>query len=121
MPVSPERMPLYPGGSIFSPEWLAIVVEIGVRSGWRCEGAPAYPGCRAGHGEPHPVTGSIVVLGVAHLDQDPSNNGEPGARPNLAHLCQRCHLAHDERHRAAAAASTRFRKLSAGTLPLPLT
>lgn len=32
-----------------------------------------------------------IILTVAHLDQDPSNN-DPD---NLAALCQRCHLNHD--------------------------
>lgn len=50
-----------------------------------------HPGCDARHGEPHPETGSRVVLTVAHMDQDPANN-DPA---NLRALCQRCHLAWD--------------------------
>src|SRR5690606_32360440 len=42
MPIRAERLALYPGGSIKSPEWRAIRKRIGERSGWRCEtcGAP---------------------------------------------------------------------------------
>jgi hypothetical protein len=36
------------------------------RSGNRCEGSPLYPDCRAVNGQPHPVTGSRVVLTTAH-------------------------------------------------------
>lgn len=32
-----------------------------------------------------------IIIGVAHLDRDSSNN----ERHNLAALCQRCHLRHD--------------------------
>lgn len=35
-----------------------------------------------------------VVLTTAHLDHNPANNDES----NLAALCQRCHLAHDQQH-----------------------
>ena len=47
--------------------------------------------CEAENGKPHPVTGSKVVLTVAHIDQDKDNN----RFLNLAALCQRCHLNHD--------------------------
>lgn len=48
--------------------------------------------CGAENGEPHPVTGSTVILTVAHIDQDKRNN----RFHNLAALCQRCHLGHDK-------------------------
>jgi hypothetical protein len=47
-----------------------------------------------------------VVLTVAHLDHDTAN----GARSNLAALCQRCHLGHDQEQHVANAAATRERK-----------
>ena len=47
--------------------------------------------CGAENYKPHPITGSNVVLTVAHIDHDIRNNGWE----NLAALCQRCHLAHD--------------------------
>ena len=99
MPISPDRMKLYPGGSIRSKEWLAIVAEIRERSGNRCEGSPAYPDCRAENGEPHPVTGSTVVLTVAHLNHDPRDSD----RANLRHWCQRCHNTYDRPYRAEGA------------------
>src|SRR5690554_2748649 len=45
MPISAEKMALYPGGSIRSKEWREIRERIGSRSGWRCET------CRAPHME----------------------------------------------------------------------
>jgi hypothetical protein len=50
--------------------------------------------CGAENGKPHPITKSIVVLTVAHLDQDKNNN----SFFNLSALCQRCHLNHDRPH-----------------------
>jgi hypothetical protein len=47
--------------------------------------------CGARNRDPHPVTGSRVVLTVAHLDHDPTHNKED----NLRAMCQRCHLAYD--------------------------
>jgi len=45
--------------------------------------------CRAEHGEPHPVTGSEVVLTVAHWPDDNPQNTDA---ENLHAMCQRCHL-----------------------------
>jgi tRNA(Ile)-lysidine synthase TilS/MesJ len=42
------------------------------------------------------VTGSTVVLTVAHIDHDLTRNGPD----NLRHWCQRCHNTHDAHHRA---------------------
>jgi hypothetical protein len=54
--------------------------------------------CLAVQGEPHPVTGSKVVLTVAHVhDPNPMNC----APENLAATCQRCHLNHDRAHHVA--------------------
>lgn len=48
--------------------------------------------CGAANGQPHPVTGSRVVLTVAHVwDKRP----EAANLLNLAALCQRCHLRWD--------------------------
>jgi 5-methylcytosine-specific restriction endonuclease McrA len=50
-----------------------------------------------------------IVLTVAHLDHDPTNNADE----NLKALCQRCHLSHDrEQHTANARATRRSRKAS---------
>jgi hypothetical protein len=97
MPIRAERRELYP------KDWKAISLAIRERAGWRCEGSPSYPDCRAEHGRPHPVTGSIVVLTCAHLDHDPTNVGPA----NLRAWCQRCHNTYDNPHRAMNAAKTR--------------
>ena len=54
-----------------------------------------------------------VVLTVAHLDHDTTNNDES----NLKALCQRCHLRYDsEQHRIAAARTRRLKQEQAGQL-----
>lgn len=75
----------------YPANWAEIREAVRARSGNRCEGSPFYPECRAENGKPHPVTGSKVVLTVAHLDHDTTNN----AMENLRHWCQRCHLRYD--------------------------
>lgn len=104
MPIKPENKKLYP------KNWLEIRLEVLDRADHKCEGSPKYPDCRAANRLPHPVTGSRVVLTIAHLDHDPTNNGEPGDRPNLKAWCQRCHLTYDAKHHAANAKKTRERK-----------
>ena len=53
--------------------------------------------CGAKNGEPHPETGSKVVLTCAHVwDHRP----EASSLMNLAALCQRCHNRHDAKRRA---------------------
>lgn len=89
MPIRPENRARYPRN------WKAITAEIRERAGNRCEGSPAYPDCRAENGEPHPVTGSTVVLTVAHLDHQPENC-DPS---NLRAWCQKCHNTYDAPHR----------------------
>jgi 5-methylcytosine-specific restriction endonuclease McrA len=70
--------------------------------------------CQAQNHEPHPITGSKVVLTVAHLDHTPSNC-DPA---NLRALCQRCHLRYDAQHHAQTAAQTRQnRVIAADKLP----
>ena len=131
MPIPPERMKLYPGGSINSPEWKAIRARILERSKERSEvwaqlygeevataqvcectgecgvdhkhdefmefwGCGGYDDvhlgelgrCQAYNGSRHPVTGSMVVLTIAHLDHDPTHSDDD----NLKAMCQRCHL-----------------------------
>lgn len=97
MPVSKERAALYPGGSLQSQLWKDIRAWVRLRSGGRCEGSPAFPDCRAENGKPHPVTGSRVVLTVAHINHDPRFNGPD----DLRHWCQRCHITHDAPMKAA--------------------
>lgn len=99
MPIRPERAKLYPGGSIRSKDWLEFRAEILTRAGHACEGTPQFPACRAANGEPHPETGSKVVLTVAHMDHDESHADRARCRA----LCQRCHNAWDLPHRRANA------------------
>lgn len=58
--------------------------------------------CHAIHLLPHPVTGSKVVLTVAHLDHQPEHCEDD----NLLAMCQRCHLSYDRDHHAATRAAT---------------
>ena len=92
MPIKPENRNRYPDN------WAEISQRIRVgRAGNRCEGSPAYPDCRAENGLPHPVTGSRVVLTVAHLNHTPEDCREE----NLRAMCQRCHLTYDRVARSA--------------------
>lgn len=101
MPIRPENMRRYPGGSIHSPEWKAIRDSILSRANLQCEE------CLIPDGYPLGVTGkSKVVLTVAHLDHQPENN-DPA---NLRAMCQRCHNAYDAPHRQANARARRERE-----------
>lgn len=106
MPVKPENRALYPA------DWPEIAYRRKTKAKWVCEGSPRYPDCRARHGEPHPVTGSKVVLTTAHLDHDPANVADD----NLRAWCQRCHLTYDAQHHAANAAATRAARKATGDL-----
>lgn len=90
MPIRPETRHLYPD------DWKVLSKRIRhdrAGGGCECDGrCGRHDGaCTARNGEPHPVTGSKVILTVAHLDHDPTNNDEA----NLLAMCQRCHLAYD--------------------------
>lgn len=91
MPFHKERYP---------PDWPEISKRIRQRAENRCEF------CGAENYQPHPVTGSKVVLTVAHLDHNPQNCADE----NLKALCQRCHLRYDAKHHAQNAAETRRKK-----------
>jgi len=97
MPIKPENKARYP------KDWRVIAHNAKDRAGWRCEGSPKYPDCRAVHGLPHPVTGSRVVLTVGHLNHTP----EDCSPANLKAWCQRCHLTYDAAHHAENARKTR--------------
>ena len=95
--------------SLYPADWEKISLEIREAAGFQCEF------CGAENGKPHPETGSIVVLTVAHLDHDPQNC----KRINLRALCQRCHLRHDAKVHAQHARQTRRRRqLDSGQLEL---
>jgi len=112
MPISTDKMKRYPGGSIRSKEWRAFRASIIERAGNRCEGTPQFPHCRAVNGEPHPETGSRVVLTIAHMDHDETHMDPERCRA----LCQRCHLSWDAQHHARNAAATRRARLAVGDL-----
>lgn len=104
----PMRRELYPD------DWLEIRARILARAEGRCEGTWQYPNCRAVNHEPHPDTGSRVVLTCAHWpDENPSNC----EAHNLVMLCQRCHLALDRASHIAHARKTRERKRGQARLP----
>jgi hypothetical protein len=106
MPLTPEQRAAY------GPDWPDVRAAIGERSGGRCEckgecGWKRHPApagslrgddrarCHARNGQPHPFTGSRVVLTVAHLDHNPGTN-DPD---RLRHMCQGCHLSYDRANR----------------------
>ena len=80
MPIRPEKLALYPA------DGPAISRRIRVdRAKGYCEG------CGAVAEYPHPVTGSIMMLTVAHLDHNPANCDPE----NLRAWCQKCHNSYD--------------------------
>ncbi len=103
------------------PYWKALSLYLrAARAHWRCEW------CGAAQGQPHPITGSRVVLTVAHLGL-PKPDGTPGDKSdvydcrldNLAVLCQRCHLNFDRADiLRTQRRKRRARQLAAGQLPL---
>ena len=92
MPIRPENKARYP------KTWKAMVAAAAERSGGRCECdgkcGIAHDGgrCSALHGEPHPFTGSMVVLTLAHEYGVPL---EETSIERMFHACQRCHNRYD--------------------------
>jgi 5-methylcytosine-specific restriction endonuclease McrA len=84
-PIRPEKRCLYP------ENWVTISKLIRERAGWKC-GL-----CRVRNGDPHPVTGSAVILTVHHINGDPTDM----RKLNLLALCQRCHNKLDQPFRHA--------------------
>ena len=83
MPIKPENKHRYP------PNWTAISRHIRARAHNRCEF------CGVENHQPHPETGAMVILTVAHLDHTPENCSDD----NLRALCQKCHNNYDKEHR----------------------
>ncbi len=88
--------------SHYPPNWLTEIRPRILARAWNrceCEGE-----CGRGHGGrcealnhmPHPVTRSLVVLSIAHLDRDKSNHEVDDDR--LKAMCQACHLKYDMAH-----------------------
>ena len=93
----------------YPANWKEISLRIREQAGGKCEF------CGAENYKPHPITGSKVVLTVAHL-----NHIQMDVRDeNLKALCQRCHLRYDIEHHKKNAATTRHKKiLECGQLEL---
>lgn len=105
MPIRPEMRARYPKDWALRSRYVRFV-----RARNRCEW------CGAENGQPHPVTGSKVVLTTAHVHDD---RPEASSLLNLAALCQKCHLRHDaEQHRQSRARNRRRRQTDAGQLEL---
>ena len=93
----------------YPADWKKISLRIRAKAGNQCEF------CGAENYKPHPVTGSKVVLTVAHLNHIPMDVRDE----NLKALCQRCHLTYDAKHHAQNAAITRHkRRVESGQLEL---
>lgn len=93
-----------------------LLIEVGdfERAGGQCEcegecGHDHGGRCEARHGEPHPVTGSKVILTTAHRNHMPEDCRDEA----IFAACQRCHLSHDREHHKREAAITRARKAEA--------
>lgn len=132
MPIRPENMVKYPGGSIRSPEWLAIRSNIQARARNCCEQCGVENGSVGGRDEDgnwYDVADTDYVLGenafcvnsehgerdlrlikivctVAHVDGQLVDHSDA----NLRFWCQRCHNRHDAKSRLANAAITRREK-----------
>lgn len=91
MPIKPELRKLYP------KNWKEIREKILARADNKCEfcGVPNYT-WRPCLCSTSPSDAVQVILTIAHLDHDPTNN-DPN---NLRALCQRCHNRYDAKHRA---------------------
>lgn len=105
--------------SEYSPDWHEISRRIRFqRAGGRCEWTEEDGSrCEAINYEPHPITGSKVILTVAHLDHDKSHNADD----NLLALCQLHHLGYDrDRHVANRKKNRRRAQVAAGQLELEM-
>ena len=98
--------------SRYPRNWKRIRRGIIRRSGGRCEW------CAAENYQPHPITGSKVVLTIAHLGEPFAAGADKHDKrdiraENLAALCQRCHLRHDIEEHVENARRTREAKREA--------
>ena len=83
MPIRPENKAGYP------KDWKKISERIRFERAKNC-----CEKCGAENYKPHPITGSKVILTVAHLDHKPENCTDE----NLMAMCQKCHLNYDAHH-----------------------
>lgn len=141
MPIKPENMALYPGGSIKSPEWLAIRERIRARAVDRCEscgvtnltygyrvadggfvdlgrdrGVAEDAYIAAIYGTTEEEAGDLfrIVCTVAHVDGALVDHSDD----NLRFWCQRCHNRHDATSRRHNAGRTRAAKAGQAEMPL---
>jgi len=85
MPITPENKKRYP------KNWKEIRKRILKRANNKCE----FEGCNAENYKPHPITGSKVILTIAHLNHIPEDCRDE----NLKAGCQRCHNRYDIKNR----------------------
>jgi len=113
LPLSAEVWVMAMRRDQYPDNWDEISLDLRAnRAQWRCEW------CGAEYGKPHPITGSRVVLSVAHLNHTPAD-----CRPeNLAVLCARCHLNYDRQHHTRNLKITvhRARPIRAGQMEMDL-
>lgn len=122
MPIRPENAARYP------KNWRTELVPAArARSGDRCECAGqcglshaaadeinAEPArCRAVNGQPHPTTGSKVVLTLAHMHGEPLESQDIG---RMFHACQQCHNRYDAPERRKGIKARARAKRAAGDL-----
>lgn len=139
MPISAEKMKLYPGGSIKSPEWQTIRERIRTRADNRCEKCgvenhalggrlnsgkflPALPKGDNGLRLVWPKPGEewwcgdgadpirLRIIKIVCTVAHFDNHLTDHSDDNLRFWCQQCHLRHDAKQHAASAAVTRRRK-----------
>lgn len=140
MPISAEKMKLYPGGSIKSAEWQEIRERVRARAGNRCEkcGVENHslggrlnsgkflkaqpkgdnglrlvwpkPGEEWWCGDGEPIKLRIIKIVCTVAHFD--NHLTDHSDDNLRFWCQQCHLRHDARQHAESARLTRRRKAS---------
>lgn len=114
MPIRPENRARYP------KDWKTISKRIRFeRAASKCEcdgecGGDHIGRCSVVNGTRHPLTGSVVVLTVAHLDHTPENCADD----NLKAMCQRCHNRYDAPMRRAGIARRQREALQMQELPL---
>ena len=85
MPIRPENRARYPKDWKLRSRFVRFY-----RAKNHCEW------CGAENYQPHPITGSKVILTTAHVHDD---RPEASSLLNLAALCQRCHNRHDAKDR----------------------
>lgn len=73
----------------------AIRKSVLERAGYRCEGSPKYPACRAKDGQAHPETDKPVRLSVLRLVPDEAGASDAALIANRRAWCERCVLSYD--------------------------